>query len=574
VRLFVGPDALDQFRASLVEDVFCPWPKMSVTIDAMLWPADLSLDAVLAGAREGLNEKLKQITQQIATTYGAATAESIAERFQSGEPLNVLGITSRYTTFLQYSMRDWLGSFERLGHRTKLVIEPEDHLAANSLSFAAAYAEFKPDLVVVIDHYRREYAGLPAEVPFVMWIQDRLPNIFRPEAGNAQERFDYCLGYGKQECVARFNYPAARFLPSMIGINEDRFSPRALTPDEIARYTCDVSFVSNASAPAQQIVQQEIDRLNSPEAARLMSGIFEQLKSIYDQGGIVTEPIFVRQLIERTMQQTRTSVPPDQLPTLVDLFTQRVNNALFRHQSLLWLADMGINLHLYGKGWENHPQLGKFARGVADNQTQLSAIYQATRINLQVTPYGAAHQRLFDGLAAGGFFLLRAVPGDIVEKLQREVWNWCKRRNITGGFQLISCADEEVMPILNQIGKLRNIDPLADVDFFYAGLEEAASGDFTRNAATLWPECDQVAFSNQKQLTRLVTHFLSAPQQRQMLAASMRKRVLECHTYTAISRKLINFIATTAVTPATETDAPMRIQVTGFSSQAPMAIPA
>ena len=88
----------------------------------------------------------------------------------------------------------------------------------------------------------------------------------------------------------------------------------------------------------------------------------------------------------------------------------RVNNLLFRHQSLRRsLLDMDIDLRLYGRGWENNPTFAKFARGVADHRGELPLIYQASRINLQVSPLGSLHQRVMEGLASGGFFLL--LPG-------------------------------------------------------------------------------------------------------------------------------------------------------------------
>jgi hypothetical protein len=287
-----------------------------------------------------------------------------------------------------------------------------------------------------------------------------------------------------------------------------------------------------------------MDRLNSPDANRLLSGVFDLLKSIYDHGGMITEAPAIQRLVEQAMVDTHTTLPAEQVPMLADFFTQRVNNALFRHQTLHWLAQMDLNLHLYGKGWENHPQLKRFARGVADNQTQLSAIYQATAINLQVTPYGSAHQRLFDGLAAGGFFLLRSVPGDRVDRLQQQLWAWCGAHRINSGAELIHQMDHTINTLLREIAQLRSVDPFSDIEFFYAGLEEAASGDFTRGASTLWKEYDRVVFSTQTELEQRVKHFLTAPAERRHIADSMRQRVTECHTYTAISQKLLRFIAT------------------------------
>ena len=73
----------------------------------------------------------------------------------------------------------------------------------------------------MIDHYRGEFAGLPQTVPCVMWVQDRLPNIFRSPAGAAQKEMDDAIGYGRQECVVAHGYPRQRFMPAMVGVNEN-----------------------------------------------------------------------------------------------------------------------------------------------------------------------------------------------------------------------------------------------------------------------------------------------------------------------------------------------------------------
>ena len=86
------------------------------------------------------------------------------------------------------------------------------------------------------------------------------------------------------------------------------------------------------------------------------------------------------------------------------LFKQQIYNAIFRHQALKWVADFGINLKLYGNNWEQHPTLGRFACGPADTQRDVPKICAASKVNLQITPFGAVHQRLLEGLVAGGFY--------------------------------------------------------------------------------------------------------------------------------------------------------------------------
>jgi hypothetical protein len=228
---------------------------------------------------------------------------------------------------------------------------------------------------------------------------------------------------------------------------------------------------------------------------------------------------------------------------LLDMVMHRLNNALFRHQVIGWLADLGVDLHLYGKGWEKHPRFARFARGVADNQAQLATIYQASTINLHASPFGSAHQRVFEGLAAGGFFLFRGVCGDATERLFQKAWDWCQIREIRSADEMTAQADENLAAILSAVQKATGSDPRADMPFFFAGLREAALGGFCPTASTLWKEFDRVAFWNKQQLEQMVKHFLANADERREIATAMRERALQTVSYGAISKRMLNFIA-------------------------------
>jgi len=290
IRLFVGDDAMDQFRQSLVNDPACPAPRISVRVDPMLWSGSPTLDEILAESQTQTSRAFIRCNEQSRIAYSGVSVESIAARLHGGQPLKILGITSRYTTFLQYSMRDWLKSFERLGHTTRLVIEEHDHQMCNTLSIASACSQFQPDLIVIIDHYRKELGGMPEQAPVVMWVQDALPNIFRPEAGAAQGPLDYAIGFARMRMIHEFGYPADRYMPAVVGCDEERFHPQPLSMQEQGAYGCDISFVSHASTPADMLLSSEIDRAASREASRLLHAIYDQLRAVYDGGGIITEP--------------------------------------------------------------------------------------------------------------------------------------------------------------------------------------------------------------------------------------------------------------------------------------------
>ncbi|HEY1923043.1 MAG TPA: glycosyltransferase [Tepidisphaeraceae bacterium] len=544
VRLFAGDSAMADFRQSLVTDHACPWPRLSVRIDPTLWNGTPTLEQILEDATIKTNDQFLRHTEKFRLTAPLVNPDVIASHFRSGRPLKILGITSRFTTFLQYSMRDWLASFERLGHQTRLVIESHDHHFCNSMSTAAACAEFAPDLVVIIDHYRRELGGIPQNIPVVMWVQDALPTIFCRKAGTEQGPLDYAMGFSRLRMIHEFGYPATRHMPAVIGCDERRFQPRKLSAQELAEFGCEVAFVSHASTPAEVLLQAAIDRSNSPDAGRLLSAIFDEMRGEYEAGRIVTESIRIREMCDRAMLATKTTLPQTEMPKLIDLFSHQINNALFRHQSLKWAVDMGVNLHLYGRGWEKHPWFARYARGIADNATQLSLIYQASRISLQISPHGAVHQRVMEGLACGGFSLLRYCPGDVMERRHQEIWNWCISNGIRDDAELRNCREPHILAAIAEVAEILQYDPFTGDHPFIEALRASAQAGYIDSAGTIWGEdYDGVSYRSANELRAKVTRFLSDEPERRRIAESMREVVLNRFTYLATSRRLLNFIA-------------------------------
>jgi hypothetical protein len=542
VCLLAGPDAFEQLRSMLVADDRMPWPRTAVTIEPKIWPAGESIDTLFRHVQQQASQRLATQRRLADAAYTWATDQAVADRLRAAGPLRVLGITSRYTTFLQYSMRDWLDAFRRLGHETHMLIEDADHQAINKLIYTQAVAEFRPDLIVLIDHYRAEMPSIPTQVPCVMWVQDQLPNICNPQAGAAQGPRDYCLGFGRLMHVRRHGYPAERYMPATVSVNDERFAPSPLTGQEQERFGCDVSFVSHASVPADAIVTEQVSQL-SPEGRRLVCDAFDRLRAIYEQGQAVTQPIAIRRLIEQSLLATRTSVDAEGIATLMDLFTQRINNALFRHQTLHWLAAMDVDLHIHGRGWEQHPTLKRFARGVADNNAHLSAIYRASRINLQATPHGAVHQRLLDGLSAGGFFLIRYCPGDEIEAIYRPLHEWCRAQGITTDQEIFEQATPQVQTWLDRAEELLGVR-FGEHDYSLSdALELSADGDYIRSAAAIWPEYQRVSFRSADELRRLVSGYLANESERRRVAQAMRRPVIDRFSYVATTQRLLDFVA-------------------------------
>lgn len=538
--IFVGPDAIDQFRQSLIADPTLPEPRGLIRIDSTLPLQDLNpfLEA-LRGARD---ERLSEVYQRLNAAYAPPMGFDWLERFRSGR-LRVLGITSRYTTFLQHSMRDWLAALQRMGHDVRLLIEGQDHQMLGAFGYASGVLDFKPDLILVIDHYRSSLAKLPESVPCVMWVQDRLPNIYCAAAGAAQGPRDYCIGYGRVHLGSRFGYPTERFLSCPVGVNEERFGSIPLSQADRDRFGCEASYVSHASMPAGDVVRQHLAHFDSPPLSKLFDDMYQRLEAWYATGGIVLSEAALRQMLLQCMATTGVVLDEPRLAESIIFFNQNVQNAIFRHQTLNWLADIGVNLHLWGKGWEKHPKLGKFARGIADNGGDLRKIYQASTINIQVTPHGSVHQRLLDGLAAGGFFLLRWHPGDVVGLIYRELLDWCSAHRVQSDAALQERADDHIRQLIARVNELETSTPETRLMSVFDMMNAHAAMNFAGIADTIWPEYQQVAFNTRDELEKKVRHFLRSDEERRELAASMRQTMLESFSYMSISRKLLSMIA-------------------------------
>jgi hypothetical protein len=541
VKLFVGTDAVEQCQRSMIENTHIPWAKLCVTVDPALWPTNVSVDSLWQTAHQAANTRMHQLSKQIETMYAGCDVKSIIRRLR-GETMRVMGITSHYTTFLKYSMGDWLQAFDAMGHQTLLVKEAADHEVTNPVYFGQAIVDFKPDLILMIDHYRAEIAGLPRQIPCVMWVQDNLPNIFSAKAGSAQGPRDFCLGFGRLQMRDRYGYPEQRFMPAQVGVNEMRFAPQKLTQSDLDIYSCDISFVSHASAPATALLTEQINRADAM-GRKLLLDVFEQMRAVYDAGQVIAHASMISQMIEQALEQQKIQIDQPSKQTVFDFFNNRINNAFFRHQALTWAAEGGAKLHIWGRGWEHHPRFAKYAKGVACNHSQLCKIYQASKINLQVTPFGAVHQRLLDGLAAGGFFLIRYTPGDLVEPIYKEIYEWCMANGVEDDDQLRERATPEIQQSLHRVHSLLGVSPFEMWNNFFDVLRLSHDGNYIRSAASVWREYGQVSFATAAQLQERAKHFLTNDAERTRISAAMRRAVIERLSYGSISRRLLEFIA-------------------------------
>ena len=382
--------------------------------------------------------------------------------------------TCSWSTFVQYSTRDLCAAFELRGWETR-ILRMDAMLTPWRL--VKAINEFKPDLFLFIDHMRYEAEEVyPKNLMFITWVQDDMANIQNPEAGARLTEYARCrkrdlvIGY-TDELLARNGYPKERLISLNIPANPAIFRPIPLTGEQRGKYGCELAFVTNASMDTRRIVEETIWPQTSAIGftADGAMRIHDDLWTLYRAGqtlvardgclkwlagheefrlayaalpGGATE----FQRLEIVFDDSKSSAGTASSKMIADdlfrLFYWRLNDAIYRQVVLEWADELGVDLKLYGLGWETHPRFGKYAAGPVAHGPELNVVYQAAKHHLDLNITQGMHQRLWEILSANGAPLVR-IPSDLPEPpvKQRLMMNKLALQT-NAGASLVECLDQ------------------------------------------------------------------------------------------------------------------------------------
>jgi len=557
IRWYVGDNWLTELRDDYRNDLMLMHAAITIRLGINSRAIDEAAKAVRSEVSQwdlAFQAKLNLHTQTL-------TKERLVERYSNpslsqtasgvpGEgtrrhPPRVLFITTRFSTVLQYSARDTEQAFRTLGWETRLLIEPSPAHGMNCIAIKAAMAEFKPELIFLIDHHRAEYRELyPKEIPFVCWVQDNLPNLTNAQAGQALGLRDFALIPSVQRYVNQYKYPERQC-----------FEFRKLTkipeiPPTWDSDGDDLVYVSNWSQTVDQMKQETIKALSPISGEAIATQCVQRVVDIYDADGWLDSFGAVRRQIGLLVNSEASN-------KFLSLLFERLNVGLFRQQALSWAAEIaeekGLSLAIYGNGWQNNKRFAKYARGVVKYGGELEEITRRAKINLMLEPYVAiAHQRLLDGLAAGGFFAVRGnitttLLNELIEMLSvpglRNVRDIPSARAVLSGIEqekfdsLISTsADQDATP--GQFDVVRSIRELQAAGFFF-------------EKGPLLQRLDDVLFTSRDEMASVIARYLGDTGRRREIVQTQREQIAQQFSYPAGILRLVNWLsATIASEPA------------------------
>jgi hypothetical protein len=307
----------------------------------------------------------------------------------------------------------------------------------------------------------------------------------------------------------------------------------------LATYGCDVALVSDESTPANLLFAEALECVPDPALGPVLSSAYERIRVIYDHGeagGMVSHPSRLRAIV-RTAAEAH-DIDPAALSLLPLLpFFERINRVLFQHQTLAWLADgNGLQLRIYGSGWERHPQFGEFARGPIPSAQARHAVWLASRINLAASPFGAANDDVLLGIASGAFYLMRFCPADVIERFYAPVAAFCRENQITTTAELRKRAPRSMRRLVGFASRTLGMDVLGEWDEFVPHLLDATATSRVRSAAAIWPETyPAVSFASRDELLAQCTRHLYDVPARKRLAEAMRRQLAEASARVSVT---------------------------------------
>jgi len=537
IRWYIGDDWQQSLREDYRNDLMLLHPVVTVR---------LGLDS------RAIDEQSKQVLIDIGnwdrafqTKVDAHTQTLTRDRLVDlyaqtpSRPPRVLVVTTRFSTVLQYSARDTEQGFRQNGWDTRLLIEPSPAHGMNRIAIRQAIAEFKPELIFLIDHHRAEYGDLyPKEIPFVCWVQDNLPNLTTVKAGESLETRDFALIPSVQRYINQYRYPRRQC-----------FEFRKLTtvpvlPRNRETQGDDLVYVSNWSKTTDQLIAESIAALTNISSQAIATSAVQKVAQVYRDGGSLDSQGAVRRVIGLQMTSAAAT-------TFLSQLHERLNVGLYRQQALSWAAEIaeqnGLSLAIHGNGWDDNPQFAKYAKGPVKYGPELESLTRRGRINLMLEPYVCiAHQRVLDGLAAGGFFLLRGnSPTTVLSKMVRLLDRHDLRDAQTLSDVRSRLQGDDRVAFEGLVQMVRDNDAAPDEFDIVTSVNDLKSAGFLGENGQLLTELHQVGFSGKEEMQRKILHYLNDAGARTRIAEVQRSEIVARFSYSSGISRLIGWLKQT-----------------------------
>ena len=371
---------------------------------------------------------IRQHYEPIIADIHASVPEDDVRRYYSGEEFRkrqraivdgeimprVLVCTCRWTTFLQYCAADFEKAFAMLGCETYYLIEENNAQTTLPALQWKIMHEFRPDVVFMVSHARPTRSFTPPELPVIGYIQDKCGPVARlsdlAEHISDQDLF-VCMMEHFRDYLVEKSVPKQQCFIMPIPADETMFVPLPADHPDALRFDVDVAFVKHGHAHVEEMMRAfEHSHIDHIEHKHLRNCIRQAFTYLYENTCLSDDRCHYEGQMLRYITDRLTG-PVDEklrhgLSQLVSEFYITVYSSFWRCRFLEALDAAGVELALYGNGWDKHDRLAHLGRGPVARDSELNLVYNFSRINLSINQGTTMHQRLSECGLAGGFMMV------------------------------------------------------------------------------------------------------------------------------------------------------------------------
>lgn len=369
------------------------------------------LESALTRTEMNYKREMKENINRINCYYYKSGKERIKAGIKSRIP-RILFIVSRFTTVLRYHTRDCMEAAKRLGCETKLLMEQDGFHRINAGALYKAMAEFHPDMVFSIDHFRyTKPESFPENVVYITWVQDPMSHIMSKETPLKLTDRDFVMNhYISWKKFQEVGYSEKCLIEAPIPANSYIYKPYQLSEEEREQYSCDICFVCHASDVDGHI--EELLRRIPELLWETVCAAYKGYQSYVSETGkfLYKQELFA-EYIQETFDSYQIAVTSEQLNFFAEDMYEWFNQRVFRQTLVDWILDAGFtDIKLWGNGWKSADKYKGYAMGPAENGEILSKIYQASKIVIGNNIHTTGAARVWETMLSGGFYLSNYIP--------------------------------------------------------------------------------------------------------------------------------------------------------------------
>ncbi len=383
----------------------------------------------LLGECSSSREILKRLRERITSHQQArirkahdkvsARSEQIRQRFlgfaQRKEPLRIALLSSRVSTYARHGIAASAEALKALGHDVQVIEAPDEVTAFTGADIAEAIEAQQADAVFAINFTRGTVPAIARPVAFLTWDMDGCGYVEQSLLRKQIGAHDHVI-LGTPDYPPQIGWPESGSHAFPTPFNRAVVNA-AKTLGDVPQ-VAEVAYISNYHS----VVEQELEKLRQTCRERLPH-VLSTLDRLADEVFANQGPLPIKRGHVFGALLRGVTDPKERLRhhAVAKSFQVSVVAPVYRQRHLQAVADSGVDLALYGMGWESHPTLKKHARGLLEGPIELARGYLSAKVQLQIMFGKALHQRLADGAAIGTCMAILPYPTDFAGRIRQSL---------------------------------------------------------------------------------------------------------------------------------------------------------